>query len=139
VADSAGFVSRLNPDGSRDPDFPRVRCGAWVQALALRPNGKLLVAGNFLHINGVPRDFVAQLYVSSAPRFLADALSFQSNHSVLIQLTAPTTEQVVLEAAESLPGSWTPVATNNPGTTARVLLDPEAASRPMRFYRARSQ
>ena len=60
-------VVRLNPSGARDAQFPVVAVnssGDWasVRSLALRADGKILVAGHFFGISGIPRPGLARLH-----------------------------------------------------------------------------
>ncbi|MBV9787080.1 MAG: hypothetical protein JOZ51_02820 [Chloroflexi bacterium] len=55
-------LARLNADGSLDPAFD-VGSGPndWVMALAVQPDGKIVIGGLFWAINGVPRGHLARL------------------------------------------------------------------------------
>jgi uncharacterized delta-60 repeat protein len=54
-------IIRFHPDGTLDDSFsPQVE-GDWAAALLLQPDGKILVAGSFTRINGVPRRSAARL------------------------------------------------------------------------------
>ncbi len=53
-------IARLNADGSVDPDFDP-NANNTVYALALQPDGKILVAGAFDNIGGQNRDHLARL------------------------------------------------------------------------------
>ncbi len=57
-------IARLNPNGTVDPDFnPGATGGEYpaVSSLALQPDGKILVGGNFTHVGGQPRTNMARL------------------------------------------------------------------------------
>ena len=63
-------VARLNSDGSLDPTFapamgPDSEVGEWTglgcNAMALQPDGKIVIAGQFWSVNGVRRGVVARL------------------------------------------------------------------------------
>jgi len=55
-------IARLQPDGALDPTWsPMASANDLVRALALQPDGKILVAGDFTQVNGVPRVRVARL------------------------------------------------------------------------------
>ena len=56
------YVARLNLDGSLDTNFNRgVGLNGGVNALTLQPDGKVLIAGDFTSVYGVPRAGVARL------------------------------------------------------------------------------
>ncbi len=56
-------IARLNPDGSLDMTFQPVTfsSGDGVSAMALQPDGKLVIAGDFSSVNGQPRAGMARL------------------------------------------------------------------------------
>lgn len=60
---SRGYVARLNADGSLDSSFLNGLAGAngTVHAVALQPDGKVLIGGEFTQVNGTPRGYVARL------------------------------------------------------------------------------
>jgi uncharacterized delta-60 repeat protein len=76
-------VARLNPDGSLDATFPPGGVSvtsnrtAVVAALALQPDGKVIVGGTFTNLYGVPRNHLTRLH--------ADGSVDQSFHSPLPQ------------------------------------------------------
>jgi len=56
-------VVRINPDSSRDPSFNAgFGPDGEVQAIALQPDGKLLLAGTFQHVDGRRRPRLARLH-----------------------------------------------------------------------------
>ena len=58
----ANHITRLNSDGSRDISFdPGTGVDGRVRALALAPDGKLLVGGSFLRVNGISSPYLARL------------------------------------------------------------------------------
>ncbi|MES2573368.1 MAG: T9SS type A sorting domain-containing protein [Bacteroidota bacterium] len=55
-------IARLNPDGTLDTTFNLgVGPGSTVRKVIVKPNGKILITGDFLDYNGVPRKNIAQL------------------------------------------------------------------------------
>jgi uncharacterized delta-60 repeat protein len=66
-------LARLNPDGSLDPAFDPGAgtsggpINGLLQAVALEPDGKILIGGWFDRVNGVPRPYLAQLLASGKP------------------------------------------------------------------------
>jgi uncharacterized delta-60 repeat protein len=56
------LIARLDADGSLDTDFaPGAGANSRVWAIALQPDGKILIGGEFTSFNGTPRNFVARL------------------------------------------------------------------------------
>lgn len=65
-------VGRLFSDGSRDSNFAsEFNPGAEINSLLIQPDGQLLVAGSFDHVNGVERAGIARLN-GAAPKKLAN-------------------------------------------------------------------
>ena len=55
-------IARLNADGSTDTGFnPGSGGNDWVEAVALQPDGKVLIGGSFTSFNGTPRNRIARL------------------------------------------------------------------------------
>jgi uncharacterized delta-60 repeat protein len=58
----AGNIARLNLNGSLDTGFnPGSGADGTVWAVAVQPDGKILIGGDFNHINGTPRNYLARL------------------------------------------------------------------------------
>lgn len=59
---SRNGIARLNPDGSLDQTFnPGTGADGLVEALALQPDGKVVIGGRFLRVGGVPQAYLARL------------------------------------------------------------------------------
>ena len=73
-------IARLNPDGTLDTTFQNGMAGAdsYVGCVAVDPNGKILVGGQFSTVNGVGRTNVARLNSNGSldTNFLANTDSF---------------------------------------------------------------
>jgi uncharacterized delta-60 repeat protein len=58
-------IARLNPDGSLDTNFDPGEgagpTGSGVRSVAVQPDGKILLGGDFTTINGVTRNHIARL------------------------------------------------------------------------------
>lgn len=56
-------IARLNADGSLDTSFGSGQSGAndFVNAVAVQPDGRILIGGNFTTVNGANRRFMARL------------------------------------------------------------------------------
>ncbi len=77
-------VARLNEDGSLDTGFdPGSGPDATVEAMVLRPDGRILIAGSFSSVAGTARQGIAQLLPDGSldPAFLATPLSQYSSFS----------------------------------------------------------
>jgi len=143
-------IARLNPDGSLDTGFQNGMAGAdspGVYSLALQPDGKVLIGGEFASINGVTRYRIARLNANGSvdplfhnggppPPTLSNA-RIQSNHFAF-QLSGQSNQVIVIEASTNLM-NWQPLATNRFGTSPLPFSDPAPAISRIRFYRARLQ
>jgi len=74
-------IARLNPDGTLDAAFNPNATGAFstVSSIALEPDGKILVGGDFDNIGGQPRNNIARLDATTG---LADSFNPNANSSV---------------------------------------------------------
>jgi uncharacterized delta-60 repeat protein len=101
-------IARLDADGGLDVSFdPGTGADGVVRALALQPDGNVLLSGDFTSVNGMLRPHVARLFGDSAPLVLSIA---RSNASVTLSwpasgLTFPLQECTTL----ALPNSWSVV------------------------------
>ncbi len=60
-------IARLNANGSLDLGFnPGSGAGAAVRAIALQPDGKVVIGGSFTNVNGSSRTYVARLLSTGA-------------------------------------------------------------------------
>lgn len=128
-ADSAGCVRRLRPDGTRDTGFAvnltKVGGSASVDALAVEPDGRILVGGDFDAVNGVAHANLARLLPDGSldTRFAPEA---QPNGEVIDLVLAPDDRVLV-------GGSFTAIAAAARGGLARLLnplLPPRILSDP---------
>ena len=56
------YFARLDTDGSLDTTFdPGSGANGWVQAVAVQPDGKVLIGGQFISVNGTTRNRIARL------------------------------------------------------------------------------
>ena len=116
-----------------------------VLALALQPDGKIIIGGAFTAINGAPRYYIARLnpdgtvdnsFQNGGRPLLSDA-SIQSNH-FQFQITGQSNQQIIVEASTNL-SNWLPLATNTLSSGTLPFTDATPANFRMRFYRARAQ
>lgn len=88
-------IARLNPDGSVDVSFnPGMGANRPIKALALQPDGKILIAGEFTLYNGVPQKHIARLHPDgklddtfnsgTGPDSIVTAIALQPDGKILI-------------------------------------------------------
>lgn len=91
------YLARMNPDGSLDSAFNSQGTGpqARVSAVALGPDGTILIGGDFTSVNGIARLYVARLLSNgtvdtnfdlslSGPDGTVSAVAVQPDHKVII-------------------------------------------------------
>ena len=94
---SRNSIARLNADGSLDTTFlnaPLTGADMAVRALALQPDGKVVIGGSFTTVNGTPRNRIARLNADgsldtsfnpgSGPNSTVLAVALQADGKVLI-------------------------------------------------------
>jgi hypothetical protein len=129
-------IARLNANGSLDNSFnPGNGPDGGVGAIAVQPDGNILIAGNFLFVNGVMQWSMARLYGDSATPALNIARS--NSFAVLSWPEAFGNFQLQENTNVSLANGWSAVAetrsTNN-GSISVAL--PATGSR--KFFRLSS-
>jgi len=105
-------IVRLNPDGRADPTFnPGAGPDGVVYALALQPDGNVIIAGDFNYVSGTPRDRLARLFGDHPPP-LAPRLSIAmvAGNQTGISFVSEPGRKFTLEVGDPLfPTQWTPV------------------------------
>ena len=79
------FIGRLNPDGTLDTGFGGGLIAVeWVNAMAVQPDGKILIGGSFTEVQGVARRYVARLHSDGSldPSFTPPPLSVGDDHYI---------------------------------------------------------
>lgn len=90
------YIARLNPDGSLDTSFvvtgwtapPITQQGPGVFSLKILPNGKILIGGGFLTVEGQPRNNIARLN-SNGSLDTAFSIGAGFNNNVMAMLLQP--------------------------------------------------
>ncbi|HEX5706734.1 MAG TPA: delta-60 repeat domain-containing protein, partial [Pyrinomonadaceae bacterium] len=136
-------IARLNADGSLDTSFLASGAGAdtTVSAVAVQPDGRVLVGGFFSSIAGTARDSVARLEPSGAPdaTFVpapivvahAQALALQPDGKVLIggvftRVNGVTRLRLArLEASGALDAAFPSVGSGASNTVEAVAVQPD--------------
>ncbi len=130
--DAAIGLQRFNVDGSLDEGFQRgLPRKFFVNALALQPDGKIIVAGQRGQMRRINDDGLPYIW----PR----TLRRKSDGTIEFQISADTNRLVTVEATTTLgQGDWMAV-TNFPAALQRgwmTVTDPEAARFAHRIFRA---
>jgi uncharacterized delta-60 repeat protein len=64
---SQAKLARILTNGTVDASFaPTFNAGGWVNAVAVQPDGKIIIVGGFTTVNGTPRNRVARLNASGS-------------------------------------------------------------------------
>ena len=131
-------IARLNPNGSVDASFdPGTGADALVRSIALQSDGGVLMAGDFLSVNGILRHGVARLYGDSV--IMPSLNVVRSNSSMIISWLAATQNLQLQESTNlALVNAWSPVS--QPAVTNRgriVVTVPTSAG--SKFFRLHSQ
>ncbi len=131
-------IARLNADGSLDATFdPGTGASADVSAIALQPDGKIIIGGTFTTYNGTTRNRIARLNADgsldvtfdpgSGANNLVGAITLQSDGKIIIGGTFTTYNGTTinriarLNADGSLDADFNPGTGANNGVTAIVL------------------
>jgi uncharacterized delta-60 repeat protein len=126
-------LERLNSDGSQDTSFtPTVNS---VNALAVQPDGRILLAGGFSVVNGTNLNGIARLLGDSASQAGVQLLNMNLYPGMFLSGSIGTNYLVEYTTNLNSPTLWTPLTnltlSNNPTFIADPTL-PNAS----RFYRA---
>ncbi len=130
-------LARLNPDGSVDPSFNpgagfRGTSDGYVRAIAMQPDGRILIGGQFDTVDGVRRNNLARL---SGEVILFETITDGPEFSTRVATTEGRTYW--LETRESADGGdWAIVNTIAGDGTDQVLTD-FFSNGGKRFYRVR--
>ena len=132
-------IARLNTDGSLDTSFdPGTGASLHVRAMALQPDGKVIIGGQFTTVDGTPRNHIARLDGSGGLDASFDpdangtvwAIALQSDGKVVIggeftQVGGETRNYIArLNADGSLDDDFDP-GTALDGTVYAIALQPD--------------
>jgi uncharacterized delta-60 repeat protein len=100
-------IARLNANGSLDSSFnPGTGADNVVRSIALQPDGKVIIGGDFTVVNGAVRPRVARLYGDSAPSLNIT----RSNGFVIVSWPVTGLNFQLQESTNLFPAAWSPVA-----------------------------
>jgi uncharacterized delta-60 repeat protein len=99
-------IARLNANGSLDSSFnPGTGADNVVRSIALQPDGKVIIGGDFTVVNGAVRPRVARLYGDSAPSLNIT----RSNAFVIVSWPVTGLNFQLQESTNLFPAAWSPV------------------------------
>ena len=139
---SRNGVARLNADGSLDNSFnPGTGANASVRALAVQPDGKVVIGGGFTIVDGTARNFVARLNTNgtldssfnpgAGPDNVVFAVALQSDGKVLIggwftTVDGPARNKIArLNSDGSLDTTFGNTGTGESGNVYSIALQPD--------------
>jgi uncharacterized delta-60 repeat protein len=136
-------IFRLNPDGSLDRSFKAgsftvadcasYNCLPAVSAVALQPDSKVVVVGNFSTISGISRPGIARLNGDERYARL-NLVTPMTDGSVRVTITSQPNRVYLLQGSTDL-RQWIDLRTKRAGDYTLELDDVGAASFERRFYR----
>ena len=129
--------ARLRSDGSLDTEFnPGTGADGTVYSVALQPDGRVVIGGDFNTVNGQARKKVARLIGETEIRITS---LVRSGGQVNLTVSSPGGLQCVLQTSADLV-SWTSLSTNLATGADLILIDSSSGASGFagRFYRVRT-
>jgi uncharacterized delta-60 repeat protein len=130
-------IARLNGDGSLDTTFNSGSgANSDVLAVALQPDGKVLLGGTFSGFNGTNINRIARINGDVSP--LAGLQFLNANHYFGGYLSGTVSNTYRVEWTTNLNASalWTPLFNLTLQTNPQFILDPTPITGRERYYRA---
>jgi len=129
-----GRLARLNPDGSLDTDFnTSVGANGTVAALALQPDGKVVVGGAFKTFNGVNQNYIVRPRSDPVP--VIESIVAQGG-DITISWSALAGRNYRVQFKSDLNSStWDNLAGDITATGSKATKTDLAVSAAERFYR----
>jgi hypothetical protein len=129
------YIARLNPDGTLDTGFdPGVGASSSISALALQPDGKIVVGGRFTSYNGVLRKYIARLNSNGTldlnfdpgvgPNGWPSNIQLQADGKILVGGDFTTFANIQRAGITRLNSDGTIDASFNPGAGVKVNFNP---------------
>jgi uncharacterized delta-60 repeat protein len=132
-------VFRLNSDGGLDNTFNQVaavRFAYNVDAMALQPDAKIVIGGDFTAINGTNIHGIARLNGDNSPATDLQFLNANRYFGTYLGGTVSNTYRVEWTTDLNTLSLWTPLFNLTLQTNPQFILDPTPISGSQRFYRA---
>ena len=103
-----------------------------MKSILVQSDGKIVVAGVFASVNGIPRDNIARLYGDPPLRFESSFVSPDGSLQILVRST--TARPVRIEASDNLL-DWTPLTSFTNTKYNDTLFSDPITNATRRFYR----
>ena len=135
AAVTRGNIARLNPDGTLDQtlsdlNIPSVDgLGSFVDAIAVQPDGKILIGGHFLKVLGITRNHIARLNTDGTLDASFDPNASNDVHSITVQADGKILiggQFVTLAPNGGAPVTRNCIARLNPNGTLDPTFNPNA-------------
>jgi uncharacterized delta-60 repeat protein len=127
-------VARINENGSLDTSFdPGTGADGVVRAIALQPDGNVLIGGDFITVDGVTRHYVARLFGGSSAQPRLRVFS-TPNNAVTVAWPSSSAGFTLQQNTNVATPTWISVATI-PSTVGAENHVSVSASAGQRFFR----
>ena len=128
---SRNAIARLNGDGTLDTGFdPGAGANDWVKDVAVQPDGKVLIGGDFTTVNGTGRNRIARLNgdgtldtgfdPGAGANYWVSAVAIQADGKVLIGGGFDTVDGTARKRIARLNGATPPVFASAAPATATL-------------------
>lgn len=129
---------RLNPDGKLDPTFDTgLGLDGPVYAMALQPDGDLIIAGDFNHVDGHPQDRLARIFGDHPPALPPLLTITSASGAVNVTVPSETGRVFTLEFTDTLNSPNWITGPSSPGNGSAITLSDSNLTPVQRFYRVR--
>ena len=128
-------IARLNPDGTLDQTLTDLNIvavdglGSFVLAIAVQPDGKILIGGHFLKVLGITRNHIARLNPNGTLDASFDPNASNDVHSITVQADGKILiggQFVTLAPNGGAPVTRNSIARLNPNGTLDASFNPNA-------------
>ncbi|HTI97921.1 MAG TPA: Calx-beta domain-containing protein [Dongiaceae bacterium] len=139
---AGNYLARLNQDGTLDTDFEPVRFAISggdndvILALAVQPDGHILVGGEFQTVNDLPHPYLVRLKgggASGERQVAIKSLALAAQQSQLT-LAVVAGKPFILQTSTDLT-NWVSLSTNNVPVSTFTVVDSQVGTTTQRFYR----
>ena len=124
---------RFNTDGSLDSSFSPAVSG--IEALAIQPDGKILIAGDFQTVNGTNAPTIARLVGDAPGQAQTQLLNMNLYPGMFLAGSVGSGYLIEYTTNLNTPSLWTPLTNVVLSNSPMFIVDP-TQPQASRFYRA---